>query len=93
MASIVVVYFEFDKTIETISTAKVKLEEPEIGIECDVPWETEDIAEDGKTVIRSENYRGKIIWFSEGMCSINKPWHYIATMFAFNMSKCAHMND
>ena len=67
-SSFLVIFFECDNTIEIVSTVKVNLDaqEVQVGQECDVPWETEEIAEDGKTVIRSKNYRGRIIWFCEG---------------------------
>lgn len=67
-SSFLIIFFECDNTTEIASTEKVNLDaqEVQVGRECDVPWETEEIAEDGKTVIRSKNYRGRIIWFCEG---------------------------
>lgn len=65
----VVVYFVFDQTVEVLSSLKVNQNESntlKIGEECEVPYETEGITDDGSTVIEEKNYIGKILWLCEG---------------------------
>ncbi|CAC5380277.1 unnamed protein product [Mytilus coruscus] len=91
MAMFVVVYFVFDKTVEVLSSLKVKQKENnlKIGEECEVSYETEEIADDGSTVIEEKNYVGKILW----LCEAKKSATTIATKISNQLKEGLKIED
>lgn len=64
-----VVHFDYDSQITAVNSSKVQSKEDVLkpGERCTVPFETEDLLEDGRTKYRDVLYEGTVICLNLGM--------------------------
>lgn len=64
-----VIHFDYDSQITAVNSSKVQSKEDVLkpGERCTVPFETEDLLEDGRTKYRDVLYEGTVICLHLGM--------------------------